>query len=107
MNFIKKIFGLKKNKTSNGAFFSATEYEMKNLLCGIGKSDIRENEISITEYPFEPSVAYPEKIINASEINFISADFGLCRIYVDNDIIFISSEQKTELLKFSEINKIK
>ncbi|MCL5127740.1 hypothetical protein [Algibacter sp. L4_22] len=80
---------------------------MKNLLCGIGKSDIRENEISITEYPFEPSVAYPEKIINASKINFISADFGLCRIYVDNDIIFISSEQKTELLKFSEINKIK
>ncbi len=107
VNFIKNIFGIKKNKTSNGAFFSATEYEMKNFFCGIGKSDIQENKISITEYPFEPSIAYPEKIISASEIKLITADFGLCRIYVDKDIIFISAEQKTKLLKFAEMNKIR
>ena len=45
-------------------------------------------------------------MINASEIKFISIDFGLCRIYVDDDIIFITSKQKSELLNFAEINKI-
>lgn len=41
---------------------------MKNLLCGVVKSDIQENNIVITEYPFEPSVAYPERLTPANEI---------------------------------------
>lgn len=103
MKFIKNIFKSKKK----GAFFNSSDYEMNNLLCGIGKSEIRKNEIAISEYPFEPSLVYPNKIISANEISFISADFGLCRIYFGKDIIFITSEQKAELLKFAEINKIK
>ena len=79
---------------------------MNKVLCGIGKSEIRENEIYISEYPFEPSVAYPNKLIKATDIISISADFGFCKIYVDNDIVFVTSEQKTELLKFAEKNKI-
>ena len=79
---------------------------MNNLLCGIGKSEIRENEIAISDYPFEPSIVYPNKIISAGEINFIEVDFGLCRIYLANDIIFVTSEQKAELLKFAELNEI-
>ncbi|MBW2960552.1 hypothetical protein [Mesonia aestuariivivens] len=90
-----------------GAFFNSSNYEMNNLLCGIEKSEIQENEIYISEYPFEPSVAYPHKLINAKNINFISAYFGLCRIYVDHDILFVTAEQKTELLKFAENNGIK
>lgn len=106
MNFIRKILGIKNNQNSNGTFSRATEYEIKNMLCGLGKSNIQENRISISEYPFEPSIAYPGKIIYASEIKFISADFGLCRLYVGNDIIFITSEQKSELLKFAESYEI-
>ena len=80
---------------------------MNNLLCGIGKSEIRENEVYISEYPFEPSIVYPHRLIKANEINFISTNFGVCRIYVDNDIVFVTSEQKAELLKFAENNRIK
>ena len=103
MNFIKKIFKGKKS----GAFFNATDYEMNNFLCGIGKSEIREHKISISEYPFQPSIAYPNKLISANEINFISTEFGICRIYTDNDIVFITSEQKSALLSFAKTNNIK
>jgi len=107
VNFIKNLFSIKKKEPLTGGFFNATEYEMKNLLCGIGESEIRKDKIAITDYPFEPSIVYPNKIISANEINFISADFGLCRIYIDTDIIFVTSEQKAELIKFAEINEIK
>jgi hypothetical protein len=106
MNFIKNIFRIKKKKTSNEAPLSQNRYEIKKLLCGIGKSNIQENNILITEYPFKPSIAYPKKTISANEICFIATDFGICRLYVDNDIIFISAEQKTKLLNFSETHKI-
>src|SRR5690554_3863379 len=97
MNFLKNIFKSTKKETSKGAFFNSTEYEMKNLLCGIGKSKITENEIEISDYPFEPSIAYPDKTIKANEIDFLSVDFGTCKIYVDNDIIFASAEKKEQL----------
>lgn len=103
VNFIKNIFKQKKNE----AFFNSTDYEMNNLLCGIGKSKIQENEIYISEYPFEPSVAYPNKLIKANQIDFICADFGLCKIYVENDIVFVTAEQREEILKFAENNRIK
>lgn len=106
MNFIKKIFKSKKKKSLKGAFFNASEYEMKNLLCGIGKSEIQENKILITDYPFEPSVAYPQKKITVKEINSICVDFGVSKIYIANDIVFVTAEKKDELKKFAERNKI-
>ena len=95
LNFIKTIF----NSRIVKSLFYPSNYKTENFLCGIGKSEIGENEIYISEYPFKPSVAYPNKLISANDINFIAADFGYCRIYVENDIIFVTSEQKMELLK--------
>lgn len=80
---------------------------MKNLLCGIGKSKITENKIEISDYPFEPSIAYPNKTINSNEIDAMSVDFGTCKIYVDDDIIFVSAEKKEELNEFAKNNNIK
>lgn len=80
---------------------------MKNLLCGIGTSEIRESSIVITNYPFEPSIAYPEKLIGAAEINSICVDFGPAKIKIGDDIIFVTAESKEELKKFAERNKIK
>ena len=107
MNFLKNIFKSRKKETSKGAFFNSSEYEMKNLLCGIGKSKIIENEIEISDYPFEPSIAYPNKTFKANEIDSMSLDFGICKIYVDNDIIFVSADKKEELKKFAKNNKVK
>lgn len=102
MSFIKNIFGVKKNKPLIEASFNTA----KNLLCGIGKSEIQENQIQITNYPFEPSVAYPEKRITANEIDSICVDFGVCKIKIAEDIVFVSAEKKESLEKFAEKNNI-
>ncbi len=70
---------------------------MKKLLCGIGKSKITDQEIHLSGYPFEPSLAYANnKIFQANEISAISIDFGMCRLYIADDIIFIA-EEKTKV----------
>jgi len=81
--------------------------KIKKLFCGIGESKINENKIEISDYPFEPSIAYPRKIIKAKEIDFINVDFGVCKIYVAEDLVFISAERKEELKEFAENNNIK
>lgn len=102
MNFFKNLFKAK----NIWPFFRLSEYEIKNLLCGLGKSEIRDNEIYISDYPFQPSIAYPEKSILAKDIQYISADFDTCRVYIQDDIVFITSLQKQELLAFANKHMI-
>ncbi len=102
----KKHIQIEKKRNFQRNFFNSTGYEMKNLLCGIGKSKITENKIEISDYPFEPSIAYPNRIIKANEIDSLSVDYGTCKIYISNDIIFVSAEKKEELKEFAKINKI-
>lgn len=106
MNFLKNIFNSMKKQSAKSALINSTEHEIKRLLCGIGQSKITEKEIEISEYPFEPSIAYPNKLIKANEIDFIGADFGVCKIYLANDIVFISAEKKAELKAFADSNNI-
>ena len=65
-----------------------------------------DNEILISDYPFEPSLAFPNKVIKASEISSMSLDFGVCKIYVLEDIVFVSAEKKEVLKKFAEKHKV-
>ncbi|WP_299245060.1 hypothetical protein [uncultured Aquimarina sp.] len=77
-----------------------------NLICGIGESEIRENAIFISNYPFEPSLAYPEKLIKASEIDAICIEFGASKIRISDDIVFVSAEKKDQMKIFAERNNI-
>ncbi|WP_298546675.1 hypothetical protein [uncultured Aquimarina sp.] len=77
-----------------------------NLICGIGESEIRENAIFISNYPFEPSLAYPEKLIKASEIDAICIEFGASKIKISDDIVFVSAEKKDQMKIFAERNNI-
>ncbi|WP_405207675.1 hypothetical protein [Aquimarina sp. LLG6339-5] len=78
----------------------------KNLFCGIGNSEIQENAIWFYKYPFEPSIIYPEKLVHANEIESICVEFGAIKIFLKNDIIFISAEKKEVLKAFAERNAI-
>ncbi|MCX2679076.1 hypothetical protein OOZ15_03905 [Galbibacter sp. EGI 63066] len=78
-----------------------------NLICGIGESEIGHREILISEYPFEPSIAFPNRRIKADEIDWVCYISGPAKIKVDKDLIFISTELKNELKKFAQRNKIK
>lgn len=91
----------------SGAFFNSTKKEPNNFFCGIGKSEIHESKILIADYPFEPSIAYSQKSFSSKEITAICVEFGVCRIYVRGDIVFISAEKKEDLKKFAERNYIK
>lgn len=104
---LKKIFNFKNKKTLSDSSSSLNLFNAKNLLCGIGKSEIRESEIVITGYPFEPSIAYSKTLISASDIEGMSVDFGVCKVYIESDIIFVSSEHKERLKQFSESNNIR
>ncbi|NMM48903.1 hypothetical protein [Marinigracilibium pacificum] len=102
---MKNIFN-KKKELLIGAFFGSSEYEMKNLLCGIGESEILRSEIKISKYPFEPSSIFPEKVIVANEISAISWNSYPPLIRIDNEVIFISREYSDQLRKFAVRNKI-
>lgn len=106
LRLLKNSFGLTPKKKT-GAFFRASDYEMKNLLCGVGQSKILETTIHISNYPFEPSIAFPEKIIEAEHISAISLDFGPYKLFVEDDIVFVSAKYKDELTKFAKSNAIK
>ncbi|AXT58527.1 hypothetical protein J8L88_22355 [Aquimarina sp. MMG015] len=78
----------------------------KNLFCGIGNSEIQENAIWFYKYPFEPSIIYPERLVHASEIESIGMEFGAIKIFLKDDIVFISAEKKETLKAFAERNAI-
>ncbi|WP_299317857.1 hypothetical protein [uncultured Maribacter sp.] len=104
---LKKIFNFKYKKPLSDSSSSLNLFNTKNLLCGIGKSEIRESEIVITDYPFEPSIAYSKTLISASDIEGMSVDFGVCKVYTESDIIFVSSEHKQRLKQFYKSNNIR
>ena len=79
MDFLKNIFYLIKKKLKNGLFFNSSRYKMKKLLCGFGNSKINMNTIEIENYPFEPAIVFPYKIIDAKEIDAIQIDASKLR----------------------------
>lgn len=106
MKFLKNIFNRKKESLTI-SFIGSSKYEMKNLICGIGESEILESEIKISNYPFEPSSIFPEKVINANKITAISWNSYPPLLRMDNEVIFISREHSDQLRTFAEKANIK
>ncbi|TDT45612.1 hypothetical protein CLV90_2702 [Maribacter spongiicola] len=105
--YLKNIFNFKGEMPLTGFSSSKNIFTLKNLLCGIGKSEIGEKDIIISEYPFEPSIAYPTAVISAMDIECMAVDFTVCKIHVKDDIIFASAEHKEKLKQFAESNNIR
>ncbi|WP_378183798.1 hypothetical protein [Aquimarina sp. SS2-1] len=76
------------------------------MICELGTSEILENAISINNYPFKPSIVYPESIVKAAEINSICIDFGYLKIMIKDDIVFLAADKKEALKTFAEKNDI-
>lgn len=78
---------------------------MIDYFCGIGESEILENEIKITKYPFEPSIVYPEKTLPAKDIKAICYSYPIT-LKIENEFIFISREQLEAIQIFVANNNI-
>ncbi|AZJ35225.1 hypothetical protein [Tenacibaculum singaporense] len=100
LKFLKKIFSKK------GAFFGASNYEIDNMICGIGESKILKTEIEILAYPFKPSFVFPNKKIKANEITAICHQSYPPLIKIGDEVIFISREHAESLKEFTERNNI-
>ena len=104
MSFLNKIW---KSKIKIGSFFGSSVYELEHFLCGIGESKISEKSIAIWNYPFEPSVVYPEKEIQFNEVVEIHLNTYPPTIKIGEDLIFISKESEAQLKAFAHRNNIR
>ncbi|MCP3929743.1 MAG: hypothetical protein GY705_11650 [Bacteroidetes bacterium] len=95
-----------RKKVKVGSFFDSTPDELEKFLCGIGESEIKQTEIIIDNYPFEPSQVHPNRIIHFSEIDEIHLDNYPPTIKMGAELIFISREKIEPLGAFAENNKI-
>ncbi len=102
--FLKNIFKAKPSVSAIEESYDLSQ--AKHLFAGTGKSEVKKDSILISDYPFKPSVAYPEKEIYAKDIDSIQLEFGIGKIFTENDIIFISAEHKTELEAFVKRHNI-
>lgn len=71
--------------------------EVRNMLCGIGESEILEDEIQIIGYPFEPSIVYPNMIIGPNDIDAICWKSYPPAIKIEHEYIFVSREHFDKL----------
>ena len=109
MNLLKRLFTKDKVQVSNDngwTMFSTSKEEVKELLIDLGQVIIRQDEIQITNYSFEPSIAFRQIVFKASAITNIDLDSYPITVLIDNDLLFVTVEKKEELKKFVVENKI-
>jgi hypothetical protein len=98
----KKLF----SKVRVGSFFGASAYELEHFMCGIGEAVIADTTITIRNYPFEPSLVFPEKVISVNELDAISWNSYPPLLKIGKEVIFISREKSEELRMFAERNGV-
>ncbi len=96
-----------KQKEETYAFSESRTDELVKFFCGIGESEILDESIKTTDYPFEPSTVFPNKEIHFSEIDEIHLDEYPPTLKIGDELIFISREYIAELKEFTERNNIK
>jgi hypothetical protein len=106
MKILRKLLNFVKKAPRKGAFYNSTEFELENLICGIGKSKIENRKIIIEDYPFLPSFVNYKNHIEASEIDEICYKSYPPLLKIKNELIFIGKEKQEELKQFAERNNI-
>lgn len=107
MKIFEKALNLVKKKLKTGSFYNSSQYELENLICGIGKSKIENTSIIIEEYPFLPSFVSKKNKIENIDIEAICFNSFPPKLKIKNELIFIAKEKQEELKQFAERNNIK
>ena len=107
MEFIKRLFKTNKSPNDSWTMFSTSKSEVKELLVSNGQLTIGDDYLKIVNYPFEPSVAYRQKIFKTNQIDDIDFKSYPPTFRIGNELIFLPSEKKVELEDFAKKNNIK
>jgi hypothetical protein len=89
-----------------GAFFGASPYELKRFEYTQPMVRVEDAQIVVESYPFEPSIAFPCKIIKASEIRAYCRNSIPTALIVANELIFLSVNCKTALEAFVQMHQL-
>ncbi|MEM7367867.1 MAG: hypothetical protein AAF587_04655 [Bacteroidota bacterium] len=101
MNFFQRFFQLFPAFSSNSRPRASPE-----LICGIGESRILEHGISINNYPFEPSVVYPNRFLAPHEIHSVCWEAYPPMIRIADEVIFLHRNQKDSLQQFANAHAL-
>lgn len=107
MEFIKRFFKTIKKPSDSWTMFSTSKSEVKELLVSTGQLTIGDDYLKIENYPFEPSIAYGQTIFKTDQIDDIDFQSYPPTFRVGNELIYLTSEKKVELEKFTTNNNIK
>lgn len=107
MEFIKRLFKTNKKPSDSWTMFSTSKSEVKELLVSTGQLTIGADFLKIENYPFEPSIAYGQKIFKPDQIDDIDSKSYPPTIRVGDELIFLPREKKDELEEFAKRNNIK
>ena len=110
MNIIKRLFSKHKSpyKTeTDWTMFTSSPEEVTELLVDLGQVIIGRDTVTFVDYPFEPSIAFKHATFKGSDIDNIDPTSFPPTIKVGEELLFVSTEQKGELLKFIADNNIK
>lgn len=87
--------------------FSTSKSEVKELLVSTGQLTIGDDFLKIENYPFEPSIAYRQTIFRSNQIDDIDFKSFPPTFKVGNELVYLTSEKKTEIEEFAKKNNIK
>ena len=108
MAFFKRLFQSSKKPalTPKPAAPSPSAAAARSMLVSIGELTVGNDFLTIEGYPFEPSIAYRQPTIKASEIDEIDSLSFPPTIKVGNELIFLTREKVKELEAFALRNHI-
>jgi len=107
MEFLKRLFKTNKKPSDSWTMFSTSKPEVKELLVSKGQFTIGDDFLIIENYPFEPSIAFGQTMFKADQIDDIDFKSYPPTFRIENELVFLSADKKTELEEFANKNNIK
>lgn len=104
MEFIKRLFKTNKRPIDSWTMLGTSKSEVNELLVYTGQLTIGDDFLKIENYPFEPSIAYRQKILNKDQIDDVDFKSYPPTFSIDNELIFLSSEKKVELYPTRQVH---
>ena len=86
--------------------FSTPKAERAELLISLGETTLSDDFIKIENYPFEPSIAFRQTVFRVDQIDDIDFKFCPPTIRLNDELIFLSAQIKSELKSFAQRNGI-